>query len=259
MAKLKSAFLCSADVLHTRLKPKKNHFLYRVFYLYFDISKISDLRSKFLSLNRFNLFGFYNKDHGNRDGSSLEAWIRNILDQKGLNHKIDKIFLLTYPRILGYVFNPVSFWFCLDKNQKLIATLAEVNNTFGENHNYLIFNHDHTPILKNQWFECDKEFHVSPFFQTKGIYKFRFLFEENKIISHINYLSNSKQKSLLTSLICKKKNLCDKELLKFFFLIPLMTFKVVFLIHWQAARLILQKNKYISKPKKQNFNLTINK
>ncbi len=258
MSKLEDVFLCKADVFHTRFKPKRNHFFYRVFYLCFEIAKTNKIASKFLSLNRFNIFSFYAKDHGNRDGSSLEIWVRNILATKNLEQKTAKIFLLTYPRVLGYVFNPVSFWFCLDKQENLIAVLSEVNNTFGENHNYLIFNQDHSPILENQWFEAEKQFHVSPFFEVKGGYKFRFIFNENKIAAWIDYFADSREKSLTTAVICSKKPLGDFALLKQFLLIPLMTFKVIFLIHWQALKLIILKNKYIPKPQKQKFNLTTN-
>ena len=148
---IKSAFLCPAIVTHKRLRPRINQFIYRVFYLCFDISRVNEIATRFLSIDRFNLFSFYNRDHGKRDGSSLESWIRKILQSKNLNHKVKKIYLLSYPRVLGYVFSPVSFWFCFNDKDKPIAVLSEVNNTFGENHDYLVFNSDHSPIQENQW------------------------------------------------------------------------------------------------------------
>ena len=259
MAKINSFSLCLADVWHKRLSPSVNAFSYKVFYLCFDIAKPHKLRSKFLSLNRFNLFSFYDKDHGERDGSSLEIWIRKILSEHGLNQSSKKIFLLTHPRVLGYVFNPVSFWFCLDGEENLIAVLSEVSNTFGESHNYLIFNRDHSQIKPEQWIEAQKEFHVSPFFKVKGSYKFRFTFNQNKVAAWIDYLSNNQQKTLLTSMICRKINPSDSRLLKQFLLIPFMTLKVVFLIHWQALKLVIKKNKYVSKPKQKAIRLTLNK
>jgi len=259
MATIKSSFLCLAQVFHKRLAPSINQFSYRVFYICFDVTKTKNLCSKFLSLNRFNLFSFYEKDHGKRDGSSLDGCIREILLSQNINHHVKKIFLMTHPRIFGYAFNPVSFWFCLSEKEELVAVLAEVHNTFGENHNYLVFNRDNSPIKQDQWFDADKQFHVSPFFEVKGSYKFRFIFDQNKIAAWIDYLSDSKQKSLLTSVICKKIDLTSKNLLRQFFAIPLMTFKVIFLIHWQALKLLLKKNKYISKPKKLTQNLTNNR
>lgn len=244
--------------MHKRLKPAINQFSYKIFYLCFDISKIKDLSCNILSVNRFNLFSFYNKDHGQKDGSNLEDWIRNILDKKNLNQKVNKIFLMTHPRVLGYVFNPVSFWFCLDKEENLIAVLAEVNNTFGENHNYLIFNKDHSKIDESTWFTANKEFHVSPFFHIEGKYKFRFIFNQKTSAAWIDYLEDDSQKNLLTSVIAQNKKLNDFALIKGFFQIPLMTFKVVFLIHWQALKIISKKIKYISKPKKSDHNITFN-
>lgn len=255
---IKSSFLCSAKVFHKRLQPKINKFSYRVFYLCFDITKTQNLRSKFLSVNRFNFFSFYEKDHGKRDKTDLNFWIREILSQQNLNQKISKIFLMTHPRILGYAFNPVSFWFCLNEKEELITVLAEVNNTFGENHNYLIFNSDYSTIKSNQWFGADKQFHVSPFFEVKGSYKFRFIFDENKIAVWIDYFANSNEKTLLTSVNCDNIALKDLNLIKQFFSIPLMTFKVIFLIHWQAIKLLFKKNKYISKPTPLTKKLTLN-
>lgn len=258
MAKINQSNFCPAIVVHKRLKPVINQFSYKVFYLCFDIRKLENLPSKFLSVNRFNLFSFYNKDHGKRDQSNIEDWIRQILSQKNLNEKVKKIFLMTYPRVLGYVFNPVSFWFCVDEKENLIAVLCEVNNTFGENHNYLLFNKDHSPILENQWFETNKEFHVSPFFSVKGNYKFRFIFNEKTSAAWIDYAADGLEKHLLTSVIAKNEKLCDSALIKGFINIPLMTFKVIFLIHFQALKIILKKIKYITKPQKLSHNLTSN-
>lgn len=258
MAIEKEAFFCQSTVMHKRLYPVLNQFVYRVFYLCFEVSKINLIRSKFLSIDRFNLFSFYKKDYGAHDGSSLEVWIRQILDQKNLNEKVKKIYLLTHPRILGYAFNPVSFWFCLNEENKLIAVLAEVNNTFGEHHNYLIFNSSHLEIGENQWLEAKKEFHVSPFFTVEGNYKFRFIFNQKNIAVWIDYLAQNSQKSLITNLICKKENLSNSKLIKGFFSIPFMTLKVIVLIHWQALKLLIKKNKYINKPSKSRSNITYN-
>jgi hypothetical protein len=252
------AFFCPAIVMHKRLRPRINQFVYRVFYLCFEIKKVDELRSKFLSVNRFNLFSFYNSDHGKRDGSSIETWIREVLAQKNLNQKVEKIYLLAYPRILGYVFNPVSFWFCLDSQKNLIAVLAEVNNTFGENHDYLIFNSDHSPIQENQCFRSAKEFHVSPFFKVDGSYQFRFVFNQKNIGAWIDYLGDDGEKNLLTSVVCERSELNDKSLLRGFFSIPFMTLKVIILIHWQALKIVTKKIRYISKPSPKAHKITFN-
>lgn len=258
MAEINGALLCHAKVMHKRLQSKVNQFTYKVFYLCFDIAKTAKLQSKFLSVNRFNLFSFYNRDHGKRDKSSLESWIQEILRSKNLNEKVTQIFLLTHPRVLGHVFNPVSFWFCLDVKKNLIAVLCEVNNTFGENHNYLICNKDHAPIEQNQWFESNKDFHVSPFFQRTGKYQFRFFFDEKSIAADINYFCDGAQKSLITTLRSKNEKLSDSLLIKAFCNIPLMTLKVIFLIHYQALKLVIKGIKYVPQPQKKTFNLTQN-
>jgi len=139
-------------------------------------------------------------------------------------------------------------------DDKLIAVIAEVRNTFGENHSYLLFNEDGSEILKGQWLEARKEFHVSPFYHVKGKYKFRFIFNKNKIAVWIDYFDD--KKTLLTSVVAKNIELNDYNLLKNLSLMPFMMFKVIFLIHWQALKLLLKKNKYIPKPAKPSHKIT---
>ncbi len=252
------AFLSKAIVFHKRFKKAINQFSYRVFYLCFDIAKIDKIKQKFLSLNCFNLFSFYNKDHGPRQNENLENWIREILKNHSLNDKIDKIFLLTHPRILGYVFNPVSFWFCVDSDENLRAVLCEVNNTFKENHNYLIFNPDFSPIKENQILTAQKEFHVSPFFTRQGFYEFQFKFNHQNIFAKIDYFSPEKELLLTTTMSCKNHKLNNRNLILAFLEMPFVTFKVIFLIHFQALKIILKKIKYIKKPAQKTIKLTIN-
>jgi DUF1365 family protein len=244
--------------MHKRLLPKVNQFVYDVFYLCFDIAKINNLSNKIFSLNKFNLFSFYEKDYGPKDGSSIENWAWNILKNQQIDKNINKIFLFTHPRVLGYVFNPASFLFCLDKQEKLQAVIVQVNNTFGESHCYVVFNKDSSPILQNQWLEADKEFHVSPFFNIEGCYKFRFIFEQNKIAIWIDYFTN--EKTLLTSVICKKEvDFGNLNLILAFIKIPFLTFKIIILIHIQALKIVIKKIKYIAKPEQKNSKITLTK
>ena len=255
---INSSFIIFAKVMHKRLVPKVNQFVYDVFYICFDIAKINNLSKKIFSLNKFNLFSFYEKDYGPKDGSSIENWAWNILKNQQIDKNINKIFLFTHPRVLGYVFNPASFFFCLDQEEKLQAVIVQVSNTFGENHCYLVFNKDSSPILQNQWLEADKEFHVSPFFKIEGCYKFRFIFEQNKIAVWIDYFTN--EKTLLTSVICKKEVDFDYlNLILAFIKIPFMTFKIIILIHIQALKIVIKKIKYISKPEQKNSKITLTK
>ena len=133
-----SSCIYNGNVIHKRFKPKEHFFKYKVFSLFIDLSELNELDEslKFFSLNKFNLISFYEKDHGERDGSSLLDWVKNNLTGNKINTDNIKVKLLCYPRILGYVFNPLSIFFVYDQNENLISILYEVKNTFGEQHTY---------------------------------------------------------------------------------------------------------------------------
>ncbi len=254
--KLENA-LFEADIVHKRLIPKVNKFLYKGYYICFDIAQIEKLQSVFFSLNKFNIFSFYNRDHGARSNDSCANWIKETLQNE--NIKIDgKIYLLTLPRILGYVFNPVSFWFCLNSQNQLQAVLAEVNNTFKESHNYLIYEKNGEALSSQKFYEANKNFYVSPFMKVEGKYKFRFVFDDEKIAIWIDYFDNESKLMLMTSLIGKRYDLTSLSLLRNFVTIPFNTFKIIFLIHFQAIKLFFKKIKYIKRPKKSDNNITRN-
>ena len=240
--------LCPARVFHARNFPAKNSFSYQVFYLLLDLERLEN-KFRFFSFEKFNLFSFYNKDHCKHDSKeakgSLKQWIIDILDKENIDAK--KIMLLCHPRVLGYVFNPVSFWFCLNKREELVAVLAEVQNTFGESHSYLIYNANKTPINRDQEHFTKKEFHVSPFFERKGDYSFKFDYNSKKIGVFIDYFEQERL-MLKTSLIADREALDDKNLIKVFFTIPFTTFKVILLIHYQALKIVFKGIKYIKKP-----------
>ena len=130
--------LLIANVAHARTRPKKNQFHYKVFYLCFALSEMPTLKRLLLSLDHWNIFSFYERDHKVNIQATLKKW--NIPQANG------QVVVVTMPRVLGYVFNPVSFWFCLDSTGKLRAVLSEVNNTFGDRHCYLSFHDDRRPI-----------------------------------------------------------------------------------------------------------------
>ena len=135
------------EVMHSRLRPRRNRFVYRVFFLRVRVDRLDTLRGPLFSLDRWNLFSLHRRDHGARDESELEPWIRGLLAHEGLDSADGEIWLQTFPRMLGYVFNPVSFWLCHDRAGALRTVLCEVNNTFGERHNYLLAHPDQRPIL----------------------------------------------------------------------------------------------------------------
>lgn len=242
---MKSLF--KAKVMHRRLRPKENKFTYNVAYLAFSLSEEASLASKWLKYNRFGLYGFYDRDHGARDGSPLLPWIRKVLADHNVTTADGEVMLVAHPRLLGYVFNPVSFWLCFDKNSALRAVLCEVNNTFNENHSYLIAHPDGRAIEHGDWIEAEKLFHVSPFLNVEGHYRFRFHVVGVKLGIWIDYYDKAGI-MLHTTLSGHLEELSDKTLLAHFVRSPLMTFGVILRIHWQAVKLWLKKARYHSKP-----------
>ena len=227
-----------ATVGHIRFFPVKNKFFYKVFFIKF---KLNDLNQKFpfFSVNSFNLLSFYNKDHGDRDGGDLFLWAKRQLQKKNIEFN-GEIFIHTLPRVLGFVFNPVSFWFCYESNE-LKAIIAEVNNTFSESHTY---------VLRSLHERHQKEFYVSPFYPVSGEYEFNFK-NPNHII--LNYFDQNKLQ-LATSIRGKCLEMNRKNILRLFFFIPLMTFKIVFLINFQAMLLVMKRVRIVKKPKKGVIN-----
>ena len=229
----------TAKVIHKRLFPKVNQFTYGVYYVALPLPA-AKLPSRLLS--------FHNKDHGARDGSDVGAWARNLLKTYGLDALVENITLITMPRVLGYVFNPVSFFMCLDKDKQLRAVICEVHNTFGEQHSYFCANTDQAPLSPDEWLEADKLFHVSPFLPRNGHYKFRFALAENGLGIWIDYYDVEQNKQLITSLTGKFTPLDSVALSRVFWSHPLVTLKVIALIHWQAVKLTSKGIRYIANP-----------
>lgn len=231
--------LYTAHVVHKRLFPKVNAFHYGIYYLALPLPAASVPG---------RLASFHREDVGLRDGSDPTPWVRDILAEYDLDHKTQHIILVTMPRVLGYVFNPVSFYFCMDDSHALRAVLCEVHNTFGEQHNYLCANADHAPITADQWLEAEKVFHVSPFLKRHGDYKFRFDFTADALGIWIDYYDADQQKQLVTSLTGTFAPLTSQALQHAFWRHPLVAVKAISLIHWQALKLLLRGIRFITKP-----------
>src|ERR1700681_2730471 len=167
--------LVHGKVMHRRLRPVGNQFAYDAFSLALPLSRLGDLPRLGLAHNRRALVSFFDRDHGARDGSALEPWIRELLAAESVVAE-GEIVLYAFPRMLGYVFNPVSFWVCHDRDGAVRAVLCEVCNTFGERHNYLLAHPDGRTLADGESFQSRKAFHVSPFCEVKGDYTFRFHF-----------------------------------------------------------------------------------
>ena len=162
-------------VTHRRFKPKRHFFNYKTFSIFFDLDELTDLEKNIsiFSLNKFNLFSFYNKDHGNRDGSDIKNWVKSNLNKFNINFDVSKIKLLCFPRIFGYVFNPLSIFYCYNKKSELRAILYEVKNTFNEQHTYIFEVKNNSKIITQS---CNKKFYVSPFMEMETSYNFRIIF-----------------------------------------------------------------------------------
>jgi uncharacterized protein len=252
---IKNSSIYTGTVIHKRFKPKVHSFNYKVFSLLIDLSEFEtlDKNLKLFSYNRFNLISFFNKDHGPRDGSSLKKWVIENLKKNNLEFNDVQIKLLCYPRILGYVFNPLSVFYVFDKKQKLISVLYEVKNTFGEQHTYIFKSDKDQNLIQHV---CKKKFHVSPFIKMDCVYFFRLLKPGNKISVIID--QNDKDgKILYASQDGTKSELNNNTLIKAYIKHPLMTFKIILAIHFEAFKLWTKGIKFIKKKIKIKNNITI--
>lgn len=238
--------LFSASVMHKRFFPRENAFRYKVYYLVLPLPAASIPG---------RLASFDCKDVGKRDGSDPVHWYRSILSDYKLDDQTQHMLLVTMPRILGYVFNPVSFCLCLDAARDLCAVICEVHNTFGEQHSYICANADHAPITAGQWLEADKVFHVSPFLPRQGNYKFRFDLKGDRLGIWIDYHDGEHQQ-LMTSLTGKLAPLTAQSLRQAFWQHPLVAMKTIVLIHWQALKLMMKGIGHISKPAQLSAKVT---
>lgn len=244
------------DVMHKRLIPKINEFNYRIYYLLLPLSRINkSLENRYFKLDRWGFLSFYNKDHGRRDGSDLTEWAQGILKEHQIDKADGEIFLLTMPRVFGYVFNPVSFWYCFDKNEILRAIICEVNNTFGQTHSYICAHSDQSEITGDDFMEGQKVFHVSPFLEREGHYNFRFNLSADKMGAWINFFDAQNRKKLVTALSGHFTDFDQASCAKAFWRYPLITIKSILLIHWQAMKLFAKGFEYVPKPlqKKAKF------
>ena len=229
--------LALGHVMHRRVRPAVNAFVYPVFYLQLPLQTLAEARCAVFSIDRWNLLSFHTRDHGPRDGRPLLPWIEQQLAEHSLPHD-GEIILQTFPRVLGFVFNPVSFWFCHDRSGQRIAILAEVNNTFGGTHSYLL-HRGGAPLNDGDELRAEKCFHVSPFNLIEGGYRFRFRQEGAVHHAHIDY-DDAEGEVLRTAITGTPQPWSAAALLAAFLRMPALTLGVVLRIHWQALKLWLK-------------------
>lgn len=235
MEKVASLQLLSAKVGHARLSPLKNVFEYKVFYVACPVQKEQVATPRFFSFNTFNILSIYTRDHGKRDSTLWYEWFVEECKKSSITvEKNERVLMLSHPRLFGYAFNPISYWLLIHPSKGLRAVLCEVNNTFGDNHNYLLSHSDGRSILPTDSFRAKKNLYVSPFnLVDPGEYAFTFSYSENSFKSVINYYQNGVH-ILNTFMGGSFSPLTTTSILKSVMSYPFMTLLVVFRIHWQA-------------------------
>ncbi len=251
-------------VRHTRLRPVRNAFAYPTYFLMLPMRSLNasslatgiSAKPQTLAINRFAPISFYDTDHG--DGRSIQeggalGWLDELLHGHGMHDATGEVWLHCYPRVLGFTFKPVSFWYChragsgTDQDQGgLRAIVVEVNNTFGERHCYLL----DAPQFGRE-ISASKVFHVSPFCNIEGRYRFRFMRAQHaggqRSVARIDY-DDAQGALLQTSVSGTLVPITPAALSKAVWRYPAMTLGVVFHIHFQALRLWLKRVKFFGKP-----------
>ena len=241
MTGARASCLYLGTVMHRRVRPFVHGFRYRVYTLLVDLDELPDLDRdlRLFAHNRAGIFSFHDRDHGPRDGSPLRPWVEGQLAAAGMTFPVGRIELLCFPRVLGFVFNPLSVYFCHDVGGRLAAILYEVKNTFGQQHGYLL------PVPAGEgdgWVRQaqDKHFYVSPFLPMQCRYAFRILPPGPRLAILIRQTAqeaDGDQQVLVATLTGERRALADAMLARMALAVPLLTLKVVAAIHWQALHL----------------------
>jgi len=259
---LKNNAIFTGEVYHKRHTPFIHDFKYRVYGFWIDLDALDNTYNTtktptYFSFNRWNLFSLYRKDHGPRDGSQIRPWIEAAAKKKGINLTGGKIYMLCFPRVLGYVFNPITLYFCYDRGSALRAILHQVKNTFGDQHGYLlpVIPADKKENQKTIKQDTAKIFHVSPFIQMDSHYNFT-VKEPSAEGFHLAIHQTIPDGKMLTATWTSGRamDFTAPNLLKIFWSIPLLSLKVIIGIHWEALCLWIKGAKYIPKtqpPKKE--------
>ena len=253
------ALIGIGEVRHTRLRPARNRFNYPTYFLMLPMRSLRAAPSLALPRNRFGLISFFDRDHGDGGEDSL-GWIDMLLVREGIVGATGEVWLHCYPRVLGFTFKPVSFWYCHRADGALAAVVVEVNNTFGERHCYLLSGPE---LTFGRELCATKVFHVSPFCAVAGSYRFRFMRTEAHPAAHpqapgarngsgrtVARIDHHDEQGLLiqTSVSGELKPLTRASARAAFFGMPLMTVGVILRIHWQALKLATKRVPFFRKP-----------
>ena len=224
-------------VMHRRVRPRVHGFRYRLFWLLLDLDRLDEAAAKtrLFSISRFNLLSFQPRDHGDKSGASLRTQVRSQLADAGIADAHGPIRLLTMPRLLGFVFNPISVYYCHRADGSLAAVVYEVSSTFGERRSYVL-------PASGERFEqtCDKALHVSPFMRMDMTYAFRGRDPDERLTLGIDG-HDPDGLLIATAMSGERRALTDGEIIKAVLAVPFETLKVVAAIHWEALRLFLKR------------------
>jgi uncharacterized protein len=228
---------------HTRLRPARNAFVYATYFLMLPMRSLARKEDKELARNRFAAISFYDKDHGDGRANALQ-WVEELLLNEGIHDAAGEIWLHCYPRVMGYTFKPVSFWYCHRVDGSLSAIVVEVNNTFGEKHVYLL---DKANLGHEM--QASKVFHVSPFCDVQGTYRFRFMItpDRSRTVARIDY-ADEQGVLINTSVSGDLQTLTAQATRKAIYRYGAMTLGVIARIHWQALKLLFKRVPFFSKP-----------
>lgn len=251
-----AAALYEGSVVHARVTPKRHRLEYRVFALAIDVDRISEVARAIsvFSHNRFNLLSLYDADHGTGD-APIAVYARKILSDAGLSDAGHRIVLLCYPRVLGYVFNPISAYFCYDAEGHLAALIYEVNNTYGERTSYVVpaRDPDDDGAFRHA---CAKEMSVSPFTGFPGLYTFQLRPPADDLLLAIQ-LRETGRAILRTHFSACKSCLTTRRVIWLALRHPLMTVKVIAAIHLEALRLFTKGVPLIRRRRAARFQVSV--